>query len=321
MAAQMFRTAPVQFMRFPVDQLVDNSVTDFDLFISLENHFILYSGSGYRWNRDELTNLLRTGHLELFMNPRDSALAESYRKIAQLPTIERGLAPAERISNIEQVGMQFVKCLHGGDITPTCVAKAEQIGSALVTCLEEDVNCIKSLSGLGDYDLYTYFHSARVSSYTTAMAIQMGLHDHDRLVDIAVGGIMHDVGKKFIDLGVLNKAGALTEEEWGQMKSHPKKGFEAVSESLLKQVPREIILHHHERFNGSGYPDGLDKNSLMIEVQLATIADIFDALTSSRSYQKKRSRFEALDFMRHNLLGKDISKDGFRALIECLAGQ
>src|SRR5690606_23535508 len=156
--------------------------------------------------------------------------------------------------------------------------KAEEISIAIVNCLQEDKSCIKSLSGLGDYDLYTYYHSARVSTYTTAMAILMGLTDEKKLVDIAIGGLMHDVGKKFIDFSVLNKPGALTEEEWKQMRSHPENGLMSVSDSLLHHVPREIIHHHHERINGSGYPDGLDKNSLLIEVQLATIADIFDAL-------------------------------------------
>src|SRR5690606_18575240 len=128
--------------------------------------------------------------------------------------------PAERIKNIEQVGMHFVKCLHSGEIGPACVAKAEIISEAIVNCLQEDASSIKSLSGLGDYDLYTFYHSARVAAYATAMAIQMGLTDHEKLLDIAVGGLMHDIGKKFIDTSILNKAGALTEEEWRQMRAH-----------------------------------------------------------------------------------------------------
>ncbi|MEI6399510.1 MAG: HD domain-containing phosphohydrolase, partial [Pseudomonadota bacterium] len=83
-------------------------------------------------------------------------------------------------------------------------------------------------------------------------------------------------------------------------------------------VCREIVVHHHERLNGSGYPHGLTKDSLLPEVQIATLADVFDALTSSRSYQNKRSRFEALDFIRHRLLRTDIAVDPFKALVECL---
>ncbi len=304
---------------FQIGELVDNSVTDFDLFIALERHLILYSGAGYKWNRDELTSLLKTGHSSLFLHPHDLPLARAYKNIAALPRIERDLAPPERIHSIEQIGMQFVKCLYGGEITAAVVGKSREIAESLVECLREDRHCIKQLSGLGNHDLYTYYHSARVASYTTAMAIQMGLDQHQQLVDIAMGGLMHDVGKKFVGLEIINKAGALTEEEWQQMRSHPKKGLDEVTDSLLGHVPREIILHHHERVNGTGYPDGLDDKSLLMEVKLATIADIFDALTSSRSYQKKRTRYEALDLMKHKLLGQDISRDGFKALISCLA--
>src|SRR5690606_10841148 len=97
-----------------------------------------------------------------------------------------------------------------------------------------------------------------------------------------------------------------------------KSGFEAVADSILSHVPREIILHHHEKLDGSGYPDQLDARSLLPEVQIATLADVFDALTSSRCYQNKRTRYEGLDFIKHKMLGAKISKEAFKALVECL---
>ena len=116
-----------------------------------------------------------------------------------------------------------------------------------------------------------------------------------------------------------SKTGALTEAEWNLMKSHPIAGFSKVSDTILSHVPREIILHHHEKLNGTGYPHGLDKGSLLPEVQIATLADIFDALTSSRSYQNKRTRYEALDFIKHRLVKEEVSGDAFKALVICLA--
>ncbi len=307
------------FSFFKVDTLVDNSVTDFDLFLSIEDHFILYSGNGYKWNRDELHELLRHGHQSFYIRHNDLTRANMYQAMVKLPAIEKSMAPPERIQSIEQIGAKFVKCLYEGELTPACVKKAESIAGSLVDCIAEDQHCVAFLSGLADHDYYTYYHSVRVASYAVAIAIAMGLRDHKLLNDIALGGIFHDVGKKQVPLSVLNKSGPLTELEWKLMRAHPTEGSQMVTDTILAHVPKEIILHHHEKRNGKGYPHGLDANSLMTEVQIATLADIFDALTSSRSYQQRRSKFEALDFIKQKLLKEEVCPEAFKALILCLA--
>jgi putative nucleotidyltransferase with HDIG domain len=307
------------FTPFKVDSLVDNSVTDFDLFINLDEHFILYSGNGYKWQRDELTELLKVGYSSFFIRNTDLPKAAMYASLVKLPIVDLTKAPSERIQTIEQVGAKFIQCLYEGELTEACVRKAESISESLVQCVAEDKGAIKYLSGLAEHDYYTYFHSVRVAAYATAIAVQMGLSDVDLLKSIALGGIFHDIGKKEVPLTVLNKAGPLTELEWRLMRSHPTQGFNSVNDTILAHVPREIILHHHEKRNGTGYPHGLDVGSLMYEVQIATLADVFDALTSSRCYQNKRTRFEALDFIKNKLLRDEICPEAFKALIHCLA--
>jgi len=307
------------FSVFQIEKLVDNSTTDFDLFLNVENHFILYSGLDYRWSRHELTELLRAGHAEFFIRKGDLAKAHMYETIVKIPMIEKNLPPPERIQSLTQVGAKFIQCLYEGDLTPTCIRKAETIATTMVECIQEDRSCIKYLSGLADHDYYTYFHSIRVSSYAVAIAVEMGLSDTSMLQAIALGGIFHDIGKKDVPITVINKSGPLTDAEWKMMRHHPTQGHSLVSETILAHVPREIILHHHEKRNGAGYPHGLDEKSLLMEVQIATIADIFDALTSSRTYQQSRSRYEALDFMKHRLLKDDLSPEAFKGLIMCLA--
>ena len=315
-------TAPMvtkEYSFYGVDRLVDNSVTDFDLFISLERHFILYSGSGYKWNRMELNELLRAGHDQLYIRSQDLGKAAMYEAVVKLPMINRELAPPERIQHLEQVGAKFTQCLYEGDLTEACVEKARTLATAMTDCISEDRRCIQNLSGLADHDYYTYFHSVRVSAYSVAIALSLGLNDAALLNQIALGALFHDVGKKDVPQSLLNKSGPLTDAEWKIMRGHPEAGFGRLADSVLSHVPREIVLHHHERRNGLGYPHGLDKGSLLPEVQIATLADIFDALTSARSYQSKRSRYEALDFIRHKLLKEEVCPDSYRALINCLA--
>jgi HD-GYP domain-containing protein (c-di-GMP phosphodiesterase class II) len=310
-----------QLVSFPVERIIDNSTTDFDLFLRVGDHFILYGSSGYKWNRSELEGLLRNGLTHFLVRSKDQRKIKVYEKISTLPKIRKDEPPHQRIKSITDVAATFIQYLYEEPVTPACVIKGKEIGQAIVECLQEDTTCIQAISGLGDHDYYTYRHSARVAVYSVAMAIQMSLDDLNKLTEIALGGIFHDVGKKEIPKDVLNKTGALTEMEWKLMLSHPSLGFLAVANSILSFVPREIILHHHEKLDGSGYPDGLDKGSLLTEVKIATVADIFDALTSSRAYQNKRSRFESLDFMKNKFLAAKIQKEPFMALIACLGDE
>lgn len=309
-----------EFSHYRIDKILDNSSTDFDLFINLESHFILYSGNGYRWNKDELNGLLGAGHDTLFIRNADLTKAKMYESVSALPLISKDLAPPERIQKIEQVGAQFIKCLHDGDLTVSTVQKAESIALSMVDCIAEDVGCIRFLSALADHDYYTYYHSIRVAAYSVAIAVNMGMTDKLQLQDIALGGIFHDIGKKDVPNHILNKAGPLTPSEWKLMRSHPEVGHQAIGETVLSLVPKEIILHHHEKRNGSGYPHGLDHGSLLVEVQIATLADIFDALTSSRSYQTRRTKYEGLDFIKHKLLKDDVCSESFKCLVKALAG-
>lgn len=309
---------PNQLESFRIDSIVDNSITDFDLFLDVRDHLVLYGTMGYKWAKSELENLLRSGYSEFKIKREDLNRVEMYRRIAMIPTLEHDQAPPERIRSIEQIGATFVKCLHEGDITPAAVEKAKQLTNAMVDCISEDTRCIQALTGLASHDYYTYYHSVRVSCYTLAMAIELGIKDPVQLRDIALGGIFHDIGKREVPTGVLNKAGALTNTEWELMRSHPEKGYESIKDTILSHVSREIIVHHHEKLDGSGYPHGLDRSSLLVEVQIATVADVFDALTSSRCYQQKRSRYEALDFIKHKMLGVKLPTEAFKALIVCL---
>src|SRR5690606_10312314 len=95
-------------------------------------------------------------------------------------------------------------------------------------------------------------------------------------------------------------------------------GDEIVAGSILDVVPRSIILQHHERLDGSGYPNNLSGREQLEEVKIAAFADLFDALTTNRPYQKAISKYQALDFIRHRLL-HNLHKDSYRAMVEILA--
>lgn len=320
MPARGFYLPNEEFITFPVERIIDNSVTDFDLFLNIADHMILYGNLGYRWERDELEGLLKHGHTHFLTRKKDASKVKMYEEVSKIPVVNEKLNPRQRIAAIEKIGATFIQCLFEGEVTKACVEKASQIADSITACVLEDPGCVQALSHLIDHDQYVFYHSIRVSSYATAIAVAMGLTDPIKLREIALGGIFHDLGKKDVGLHIINKRGPLTNSEWKIMRAHPVFGHQTIQKSILSHIPQEIILHHHEKPDGSGYPHGLDRNSILTEVEIASMADIYDAITSSRAYQQKRNTYEALDFVKHQLVNKKLmATDVYMALVRCLA--
>ena len=133
-------------------------------------------------------------------------------------------------------------------------------------------------------DTYTRGHSDRVSAYSVLIGKKLGLSEDD-LESLRVGGLFHDIGKIGVPDSILQKVSALTDDEYAQIKQHPIVGIQILSNASIFQDILPIVKHHHEKFDGSGYPDGLSGDNIPYLARITSIADGFDAMTSSRSYR------------------------------------
>jgi putative nucleotidyltransferase with HDIG domain len=133
-------------------------------------------------------------------------------------------------------------------------------------------------------DAYTHGHCERVASYALRIAQALGL-DHGQETAIRVGAYLHDLGKIRVPHEILNKAGPLTAAEFETMKMHPTWGVELLAELDFPWDIRSIIRWHHEKYDGSGYPDGLRGDEIPLAAQIICMADVYDALTTQRSYR------------------------------------
>lgn len=157
------------------------------------------------------------------------------------------------------------------------------------------LNIIYALAATVDAkDHYTYGHSKKVSEYSVTMSEELGLPE-DRITTIRAAALLHDIGKIGIPDSILNKEGTLTENEWEQVKAHPEDGVEILRHiiNLVNCLP--AILHHHEHYDGSGYPSGLKGEDIPSEARILAIADAYDAMTSLRSYREQLAPQQALD--------------------------
>lgn len=156
------------------------------------------------------------------------------------------------------------------------------------------VSSIKTLiSVINAKDRYTYAHTDRVVIYCELMAKYLNLSEKERKI-LCYGAYLHDVGKIQISKDILCKKTSLTNEEWDILKSHPKEGLEIVKPVSALESVWPLILHHHERYDGTGYPQGLKAGEIPFLVRILSIADSFDAMTSSRPYRNRKSYDEAI---------------------------
>jgi putative two-component system response regulator len=147
-------------------------------------------------------------------------------------------------------------------------------------------------------DAYTSGHSSRVSRYAVKTAVLFGFAD-DALEHIRLGGELHDIGKIGTREAILNKPGALTPQEFEHIKEHSVLG-EKILAPFLSQSPSvlRVVRSHHERMNGSGFPDGLRGNKIPLEARIVAVTDAFDAMTTNRAYRPPREVPDAIDELR-----------------------
>lgn len=150
------------------------------------------------------------------------------------------------------------------------------------------------LSLIAEHDPYTGVHSAHVAHYSTLIAQGLGMDSS--AIDLVIhAAAAHDVGKVGIPIGLLNKTGRLSEDEFALIQLHPMLGSSIVASIPGAETLVPIVLHHHERWDGRGYPTGLTGIEIPIESRIILVADAFDAMTTERPYGPVRSTTEALE--------------------------
>ena len=222
----------------------------------------------------ELYILLLTGHkdlappLETIKRLEIQGYCEKSDKFDQLLLlIESGIKSIKQMHEIKRINEELTETNE----------KLEQAYLDMVETLRFTVEA---------KDSYTRGHSDRVSAYSVLIGEELGLYDKDLRV-LKIGGLFHDIGKIGISDTILLKPGKLTDEEYSELKRHPAIGKQIVANSSIFRDLIPIIYSHHEKYDGTGYPQRLKGDEISFLARIVSVADAFDAMTSKRSYRDK----------------------------------
>lgn len=199
----------------------------------------------------------------------------------------------------------------------SAIAEAIAMRDALTQLNRGRTNELVTLADqIENHDLETFRHVDRVAAFSYAIGQEKGFNPA-RLRDLVLAAQMHDIGKIGLPQHILQKTGKLTDDEWKQIKRHPTHGMEIISRVKGIENLARVIRHHHERFDGSGYPDGLAGEQIPLEARIISVADTFDALTSERPYRTAMSLDEAKNELR-NVAGTQLDPDCVATLLSLL---
>lgn len=154
-----------------------------------------------------------------------------------------------------------------------------------------------NLSQLREVDYYIFDHSVNVCILSVITGIYMGFNKV-RLIELGIGALLHDIGKILVPQDVLNKPDRLEDDEFGILKLHTIRGYEALKQTKqFADTSLEAILSHHERCDGKGYPNGKTKDEIHVYAKIVGVADVFDAITADKVYRKKEDPYRAMYYI------------------------
>lgn len=167
----------------------------------------------------------------------------------------------------------------------------------IMSAARNNAAALIAVSRIKNRDQTTYLHSLAVSALLTCFGRRLGLNDA-MVRDFALGGLLHDIGKTAIPIAILTKTGSLSQAEYALVCTHPRQGYGMLQKiDGIPQTVLDICLHHHEHYDGRGYPDRLAGDAIPLSARIAAICDVYEAMTTVRPYKRAWSQQETIEMM------------------------
>ena len=276
-------------MGFPLFILEKNRVRSLPEFVAVEEGPWKLGDS---INRNGSEVLIRNEDADLYREYLE-ALFFADREISS----DRNLTPVQIASVLRDTTKMLVREFLDDPKSGEKLKSLVDVTEELVDFAFANQSAVSSLLMIGSHDFLTYHHSVNVSFLCTGVGAELGLF-RDDLLNLSLGGLLHDVGKSAIETEILNKPGLLSEEETKLVREHVSKGVALLwKHKDIPAVVVEMIAQHHERLNGAGYPEGLKADKISQSGRVLAITEVYDAMTTNRTYRKAAKPSAAVEYL------------------------
>jgi HD-GYP domain-containing protein (c-di-GMP phosphodiesterase class II) len=327
MPGQKAPKAKRKYLPISLHSLRVNTTTNFDMYMkrSMEDggeRYVLYRKRSIPFTERNRSTLQEHGADVLHIDASEKKEYQVYLEKNLDAIIADDTVPVEKKSNLAYTcATGLVEELLDNPRSGEHIQRSKDVITNLTDFMLSESNAFFSLLATTSFDYYTYTHSVNVAVFGIALAHRLGRFSPAEIRALGNGLIVHDIGKSLIDKGILNKPGKLDEREWILMKEHPLIGVNLLKES--GKVSKEaliVVQNHHEKVDGSGYPHGLSGGDIHPYARIATLADIFDALTTKRPYKLAERSFPALTIMRDEM-ADGLDEDLFAEFVQLMGGE
>ncbi|MEM7262130.1 MAG: HD domain-containing phosphohydrolase [Planctomycetota bacterium] len=288
------------FFRVPVASLTPGTLIGFSLFAEVAGELIAFVAAGQSFQRHHRLTLLDAGQGDAYVPVHDRERYFQYleNNIAELLKFD-GPVGEEQLSKVYDVGEVVTRELieDPGEPQTRRLATSWVSQSAALFGPSQDDSVLGNMVRVLDVAPDLYQHSMHVCLYGLALARELGSAESEELSDFGIGLLLHDVGKLAIP-GCLEATGSLDDASRERIQQHPQLGYDRVQGlNWVGAIARDVILHHHERPDGRGYPGGLRPADLTIHAKIAAVANAFDARTTERPYRPASPSIQVLGGM------------------------
>jgi len=292
------------FQPVPLDVLRLDQIAGFDIYIRVdpEKPLVLYREKALPFTRGTRARLVKNGVRRVYIHVDQQQEYRQYveRNLGAILADPR-LEPSEKGGVLYNSVTGLIEDTLKEPRAPEVVPRSKEMVRNTCKYLFEQKGALEHLMRVSSFDYYTYTHSVNVFVFSLSLFGRVYFRDDD-LMDFGLGALLHDIGKSAVDPAVTSCKGKLTPGQFEEMKKHTIYGHQILTEhGSVGSIPLDVTLHHHEKLDGSGYPDGLKGDEITEFARMVTIADIFDALTTRRTYKDAMNSYPALAFMKNEM--------------------
>lgn len=304
---------PVPISLFQIDKIVN-----FDLFLrtSKNKEPVLYRSKSLPITEEDISRLKEQGIETLYVLSENKREYNRYLE-QHLKDIlsDKNIHPQKRTEVLYTVTTQAVKEMLEDPRSGELLPRSQNLVEHILDFIFHEPTAFQCMLRVTNFDYYTHTHSVNVGIFSVFLANEINFPEEE-ILRFGIGALLHDIGKCRVDPKIVNFPGRLSEEQYEQMKKHPIYGVEILTkeQGLRDELQLDVVRHHHEKLSGNGYPDKLKGDEVSIYARVSAICDIFDALTTRRSYKNAFSSFDALKLMKEKMSG-EIDQEIFKKFI------